>query len=92
MKFLRLVILTTFWLLMIIPNNETAMARAKISETPPAIKARQSFLVLTRESWGCLRGQEIKGDATALISGDQGPGVRWEEIRNPEDRDRKSVV
>ena len=52
----------------------------------PGVQPQRAFLVFTRESWGCLVGQEIKADVTTLISGDQGPGVRWEEIKNPEDR------
>lgn len=61
-------------------------ALADSKEHQGALPPSKALLVLTRESWGCLRGQEIKADITALISGDQGPGVRWEEIKNPEDR------
>ena len=61
-------------------------ALADATPTKGALLPQKAMLVFTRESWGCLLGQEIKADVTALLIGDRAPGVRWEEIKNPEDR------
>jgi hypothetical protein len=85
MKSFHLIILIIFCLLMISPKNNAAAGSAKVSETPPPLEVHKAFLVFSRERWGCLLGQEIKGDVTALLGSGEA-GVRWEEIKNPEDR------
>jgi hypothetical protein len=60
-------------------------AFAGAPQTPETLPPQKALLVLTREGWGCFGGQEIRGDVASLLNG-AGAGVRWEEIKNPEDR------
>lgn len=45
----------------------------------------RALVIFTRESWGCLSGQEIKEDVSITIGRDDGNYVTIEEIKNPED-------
>lgn len=45
----------------------------------------RGLIIYTAESWGCLNGQEIRDDVSALIAKADKKGATIQEIKNPED-------
>ena len=53
------------------------------------IYPEKALIIFTQENWGCLVGQKLKEDVTALVTEDDGQFARLDEIKNPEDVDNR---
>jgi hypothetical protein len=49
----------------------------------------KAYVVFTKESWGCLEGQEIKADLAQPLTTAPGEPVLLREVKNPEDVDNR---
>lgn len=58
---------------------------AQINSATNDITPSKALIIFTRESWGCLNGQEVKEDVSAKIAKDDCNFAIIQEIKNPED-------
>jgi hypothetical protein len=61
-------------------------------EEPKSLVPEKAFVVFTRESWGCLNGQEIKKDVTSSFSIATPSQVTIESLENPDDVNNRNEL
>jgi hypothetical protein len=76
---------TSFWVIAGVVLAMGACQVAAIRDASGQIHPDKSFIMLSRAAWGCLRGQEITGDVSDKIVGDDTASATIYEIKNPED-------
>jgi hypothetical protein len=79
-------VLSVLWgILLFAGADGRAFASGTVAEAQDELMPQKAYLVFTKESWGCLAGQEIIADVTQALTKIKGEPVQLQEVKNPED-------